>query len=61
MKIDTFFATFSRKPKKFPHDGCAPPRKGALRPERPVPAGGCAEAALQPLRAIREGLSSGPL
>ena len=26
MKIDTFFATFSRKPKKFPHDGCAPPR-----------------------------------
>lgn len=69
MKIDTFFATFSRKPKKFPHDECAPPRKGALRhglstvrrPERPVPAGGCAEAVLQPLRAIREGLSSGPL
>lgn len=31
------------------------------RPERPVPAGGCAEAVLQPLRAIREGLPGGPL
>ena len=37
MKIDTFFATFSRKPKKFPHDECAPPRKGALRPGRGRP------------------------
>lgn len=31
------------------------------RPERPVPAGGCAEAVLQPLRAIREGLPGDPL
>lgn len=72
MKIDTFFATFSRKPKKNSRTTGAPrtarersaPAEDGLstvrRPERPVPAGGRAEAALQPLRAIREGLSSGP-
>lgn len=72
MKIDTFSQLFHANRKNSRTTGAprparersAPAEDGLCtvrRPERPVPAGGCAEAVPQPLRAIREGLPGGPL